>query len=430
MFELKNNLKYFAKRLAITSLIAAQGICAQHEGPSVNIDNNAKADTVKSLIDTTNKTGVTPPPMDSVAMKKLDSTTAPKPEGIFVTNKVLKKLNLGGAFQLKGFYHNILADRDADKKLSLTLRRLAIDLDGMFDDHFGFKTTLRLETNGGNAGIDDAYLFYKYNDFAGFKGGKLRRPISQEALQSSKEFYTIERGELYHNFLANTTGYAYLDVGLIVYGGFMEEGHTLGYEFGIFNGKQSEKNYVDQHYEKTDKGFKAKDIVIRITASPVTNLNLEASLSTKAAEDTTNPNQFIFHSNRAYELGFNYLCNQLRLLGELAWGDNHQGKDSKILGGSTLFFTFYLTSVWHEDYSQGRASELILKWQGLDPDGELLGDKGSPNDGLMMYTLGVNYFFNKYVSVQCDYSLTQPVTKITANDDLNHQLEAMWRMRF
>jgi hypothetical protein len=304
--------------------------------------------------------------------------------------------------QLKGFYNNFSSDRDADKRLSLTLRRFKVDLDGAVDSHFGFKGGLLLDGNNKNFGVDDAFLYYRISDLVGFKGGKLRRPFSQEALQSSKTLYTIERGELYHDFLANVTGYAYFDIGIMAYGGFLDEGHAVGYEVGLFNGKQNNdatKDYGGQHYETTDKGFLAKDAVLRITASPFEKCKVEAAISTKAAEDTTQAADFAYNVNTAYEVGFNYIDKHLKLLGEVSWGDNHNKQDSRIVNGSALFFAFYVTGVWHSEYSMGRASELVLKLEGLDPDFEPGKGDGKPNDGKLRYTIGTNYFCTPRVSL-------------------------------
>ncbi len=354
----------------------------------------------------------------------------PAPVVIPIMTPLLSKLELGGTVQLKGLYHDFSADRDADKRLSLTLRRFKIELDGAVDPHFGFRSGFLMDGNNKAFGIDDAYLYYAVSDLIGFKGGKVKRPFSQEALQSSKSLYTIERGELYHDFL---TGYAYFDVGVMAYGGFVEEGRSLGYEVGIFNGKQNDdpsKDYSGQHYETTDKGFLAKDVVMRITAVPIKALKLEAAVSTKAAEDTTDPNTFAYNVNTAYELGFAFTGKHLRVLGEAAWGDNHNKRDSRIVNGSSLFFTFYTTGIWREDYSQGRASELVLKVEGLDPDFEAGKGEGKPNDGKLRYTLGSNYFFNPRVSLMLDYGVLQPITEVKGDKDLVHNLDALIRLTF
>ena len=357
----------------------------------------------------------------------------PPPVAIAIMTPFLSKLEFNGTVQLKGIYHDFTSPRDSDKRLSLTLRQMKVELDGAVDSHFGFKSGFLLDGNNKALGIHDAYLYYTISDLVGFKGGKLKRPFSQEALQSSKSLYTIERGELYHDFLTNTVGYANYDVGLMAYGGFEEEGKTLGYELGIFNGKQNDnpaKDYGGQHYETTDKGFLAKDVVMRVTASPFKSLNVEAAVSTKAAEDTTDKMNYGYNVNTGYEVGLNLLIQHLRLMGELAWGDNHNKVDSKIISGGSLFFSFYSMAVWREDYSHGRASETVLKMEGLDPDFEPAKGEGKPNDGMLRYTFGSNYFFNPRVSLMGNYTILQPVTGVSGEKAITQGLDLMWRLTF
>ena len=356
-----------------------------------------------------------------------------EPVPLEIRNAYLSRLDLSGTVQLKAFYHNMSADKDVDKKLSMQLRRFEFGLEGAFNEHTGFKGMLLMDGANKAFGVNDAYLFYKLNDLVGFKGGKLRRPFSQEALQSARGLYTIERGELYFDFLTATTGYAYYDLGAIAYGGFEEDGMTLGYELGVFNGKQNDdpaKDYSGQQDEKTDKGLKAKDVVFRLNAAPFKALKVEAAVSTKAAENTADPAEFAFAVNTAYEVGADFHYDKLRLLGEAAWGDNHKKQDSKIIDGSVLFFTFYTTAVWREDYSRGRASELVLKLEGLDPDFEPGSGEGAPNDGKLRYTLGCNYFFTPAISVLANYGVLQPITKVSGEDKLVQDLDLMWRMSF
>lgn len=380
----------------------------------------------------TNAPGVASAPV--VENPPADTAGVPSgPKALSIQAPGLSRLDLGGTVQLKAQYHNVSADRDADKSLSLQLRRFRLDLDGGLGGHFGFRGEFRMDGNEGTFGTDNAYLYYTVNDLVGFKGGKFKRPFSQEALQSSKSLYTIERGGLYHDFLASTTGYASFDLGIAAYGGFEEDGRSMGYELGVFNGKQNDdpfENYSGQQEEASDAGFKAKDFVIRVTATPFRYLKLEASASTKAAEDRTDPDDFEYGANNAYQAGAEFFYKRLRLMGEAAWGDNHNRLDAEIISGEKLFFAFYAMGVWREDYSRGRASELVLKMEGLDPDFEPGKGEGTPNDGLLRYTFGSNYFFTPRVSIMANYGVLQPVTKVSGEKDLVHDVDLLWRMSF
>jgi hypothetical protein len=153
-------------------------------------------------------------------------------------------------------------------------------------------------------------------------------------------------------------------------------------------------------------------------------------VATKAAEDTSDADNFAYHVNTGYQVGADLGLGRLRLLGEAAWGDNHGGSDARIISGSSLFFAFYGMAVWHEDYSRGRYSEMVLKMEGLDPDFEPGSGDGAANDGTFRYTVGCNYGLTPAVSLLVNYGLTQPITKIPGEDELTHDLVALWRMNF
>jgi phosphate-selective porin O/P len=371
--------------------------------------------------------------MVTAAVASVDSAALASPEPLVLRNASISRLDLSGTFQLKALYHNFTSEYDANKRLSLQLRRFKLSLEAGLDSHSGFRGEFLVDGNGKSFGVENTYLFYTVNEFVGFKGGKMNRPFSQEALQSSKSLYTIERGELYHDFLANTTGYAYQDLGVVAYGGFNEDGASLTYELGVFNGKQNNDaagNYGGQQYEGVDKGFKAKDVVFRLAAAPFKPLKLEAAVSTKAADDMSDSRDFKYAVNTAYEVGGSLTVNQLRLLGEVSWGDNHMKQDAKIVDGGVNFFAFYATGVWHQDYTRGRASEMVLKLEGLDPDFAPGQGEGAPNDGLLRYTTGVNYFFTKNVSAMANYGVLQPITKVAGKDGLTQDFDLLWRMSF
>lgn len=372
-------------------------------------------------------------PRQVAAQDTAQPGSAEEPKAATVRVPGLSRLDLGGTVQLKAFYHDMASERDDEKRLSLQLRRFRLDLDGAFDARFGFRGEFQVDGNARSFGVENAYLSYTLNEWMGFKGGKLKRPFSQEALASSKSLYTIERGELYQEFLAGTTGYSSFDLGLIAYGGFKDENRYFGYEAGLFNGKQNEDpfgSYNGQQHETQDQGFKAKDLVLRLNAIPFSFLKLEAAVSTKAAEDRSDAENFGFAVNTAYQTGAEFIYKRVRLLGEAAWGENHSRQDSRIVSGSPEFFAFYVMGVWREEYSRGRASESVLKVEGLEPDVVFGEGEGMPNDGRLRYTAGLNYFFTPRVSVMANYGLWQNVTKVIGAREFLHDLDLLWRMSF
>ena len=82
-----------------------------------------------------------------------------------------------------------------------------------------------------------------------------------------------------------------------------------------------------------------------------------------------------------------------------------------------------------QSYAGGRASEAILKIEGLDPNMSI-GKGGKPNDGKLRYTVGANYFFTPRISLLGDYGILQPITKVPGEDRLMQDMDVLWRLNF
>jgi hypothetical protein len=251
-----------------------------------------------------------------------------------------------------------------------------------------------------------------------------------EALQGSAALYTVDRGQLYSTFLNETTGYAFHDVGVTLKGGFEDEGLEVTYEAGVFNGKQSENGYAGAHYEAVDKGLKAKDFAGRAALKGFYGFEAELAFSTKTAEKATDGENLDFAANAAYEAGMAYEIKGVRFQGEIAWGSNHKGSDSLIVDGSSEFLAFYAMLLWRRDYAGGRASESLIKIEGLDPDMTIGSGGGQPNDGKFRYSAGVNYFFTPKISMLLNYGLLHPITEASGEGHLDQDVDLLWRLNF
>jgi hypothetical protein len=106
------------------------------------------------------------------------------------------------------------------------------------------------------------------------------------------------------------------------------------------------------------------------------------------------------------------------------------GSDANIVGDSKQFVAFYGMVLWRNEYRGGRASETLLKFEGLDPTMHWSDRASVPNDGKFRYTAGANYFFTPGISLLLNYSLLHPITKISADKDPVHDVEMMWRLNF
>ena len=301
--------------------------------------------------------GLRPAPKTDTVKKVVEPTYAEAPG--------LTRLEMGGTFQLKAFFHDITADADADKSLSFQMRRARVDFQGRVGDHFSFEAQLTCKATARRSTPRPIYLAWKFNDFIGIRGGKIKRTFSQEALQSSKDLYTIERGIAVPGLPGGHHRVFLLRPGRRLPRRLRGRGRA-----GDLRGRHLQRQAEQQRRRRamptsnmsgSDPALKAKDFAFRLAVQPFKPLKMEACISTKAAEDTSDPENFSYSVNTAYEVGMDLLLGRLRLLGEAAWGDNQQGVDAKIISGSSLFFAFYGTGVWREDYSRGRASELVLQ---------------------------------------------------------------------
>lgn len=371
----------------------------------------------------------TPKPEKPSAPVSVPETPLKKSAGpVALHNHAFSALTLGGTFQMKAFYDNMTAASEQDRQIGFSLSKFRLDLAGAYDEHFGLLGQFLLEANAREIGVENAYAYFKQGLYQ-IQAGKLKKPFSMEALQSSSALYTVDRGKLYGDFLANTAGYSLYDVGVLFIGGFTEENTEVTYEAGVFNGKQSVNGYSGAQYETTDDGFLAKDFAGRIAFKNALGLEAELALSVKSAESRATPNHFKFAAATAYEAGLAYERNGWRLQGELAWGANPEGSDSVIVEGSPDFLAFYAMLVYKHNYSGGRSSEAVVKIEGLDPSMSI-GSGGKPNDSKLRYTLGANYFFTQRISMLADYGILQPFTKVPGEGSLMQDFDVMWRLNF
>jgi hypothetical protein len=372
----------------------------------------------------------TPKPEKPSMPASVPETPVKKSAGpVTLQNKAFSAFTLGGTFQMKAFYDNMTAASEQDRQIGFSLSKFRLDLAGAYDEHFGLIGQFLLEANARELGVENAYAYFKQGLYQ-IQAGKLKKPFSMEALQSSSTLYTVDRGKLYSTFLATTAGYSLLDVGALFIGGFTEENTEVIYEIGVFNGKQSMNGYSGAQYETTDDGFLAKDFAGRIALKNALGLEAELALSVKSAESRATPNRFKFAADAAYEAGLAYERNGWRLQGELAWGANPQGSDSVIVGGSPDFLAFYAMLVRKQSYFGGRVSEAVVKIEGLDPSMSIGGSGGKPNDSKLRYTLGANYFFTPRISMLADYGILQPFTKVPGEGSLTQDFDVLWRLNF
>jgi hypothetical protein len=352
---------------------------------------------------------------------------------IEVRARDLAALEIGGAIQVQAAYHNFAAESDSDKLLSATLRSLKLEMDGQLNESIGFLAQLLFAPAENGVKVNDAYLYWQGRNFSRFQAGVQSKTFSHESMTPDELQPLIGSGRLYQGFLETTTGYAGKDLGFVLQGGFEDDAATLYYQIGAFNGKQNDDpklGYGDAQATAWDDGFFAKDFTARVLLHYSFGIEVEGALSTKGGENRSNPSNFSYSANKAYQLGARLAHQKFRLEGELAAGDNHQGRDALILEGSSQFFAFFAQTGWVEKYSQGRSSELWVKLEGLDPTMSYTRGKGVKNDGLFRYSVGLSYGFTEKSALMANYGVLQPITGVVGEDGLSHDFDLLWRLSF
>lgn len=349
-------------------------------------------------------------------------------------NAKLAKLKFGGLARTSAYARDISAESDAAKTASMGLDLVRLGMQGDFDNGFGFAAELDYAKATGGVSAAAVYVQWQKGAFDKVKAGRIKRAFSREAIMGDAALPFNFRGPLYHDFLRRVNGYAGYDIGISFSSGFEDAGIPVRYELGIYNGRKNDS--VAGHYDIDawrDGDLKAKDMAFRLEVEPMKGLLLEAALTNKTAEDRSDADNFDLAFNTAYQIGAFYTCKGLRVNGEFAYGDNHQGRDALIVSGSSNFLAFYLEAMLRHDYGNtGRWSESLIKFEGLDPDMGFGSDEGKPNDGKFRYTLGATYGFTRDVSVTLAWGFLQPISESQVSSDtrLRHDLDLFWKMVF
>lgn len=349
-------------------------------------------------------------------------------------NTKLAKLKFGGLARTSAYARDLSAESDGAKTASLGIDLVRLGMQGEFDNGFGFNAELDYAKAAGGVSAAGVYLQWQKGPFDKVRAGRIKRAFSHEAILGDAALPFNFRGALYQDFLRKTNGYTGYDIGISFASGFEDAGIPVRYELGIYNGRKNDS--VAGHYDVDpwrDSDLKAKDMAFRLEVEPMKGLLLEAALTNKTAEDRSNADNFDLAFNTAYQIGAFYTCKGLRINGEFAYGDNHQGRDALIVSGSSNFLAFYLEAMLRHDYGKtGRWSESLIKFEGLDPDMGFGSDEGKPNDGKFRYTLGATYGFTRDVSVTLAWGFLQPISESQVSSDtrLRHDLDLFWKMVF
>ncbi len=349
------------------------------------------------------------------------------------TKRETQTLHFGGYLQFRIDYENITIDIDSARQLGMSLSSATFDILGDLPADMGFQLSPRLEAHRRELGLERAFIFWSPQALFNLRAGVMSLPFSQEGVLSDRDLLTLNKGSLYYRFLSESCGFTGEDIGVAINGGKMLQSGTFmlpfSYDFGIYNGGYqsfgSEESENDPAYLGKPNTFRSKSIHAMISISPTESLTLQGAVAQRIAEKFENAGkdgQLFFAP--AAEAGFEFRLNHLELSGELASGKNAKGSDATIFNHAPNFFAFYGMSAWHEEYSNGRASDTWLKIEGIDADMK------KPNDGKYLYSAGINYFLSTNSLFQIAYSILHPITEVEGEGELEHNLSMQWRLLF
>jgi len=283
-----------------------------------------------------------------------------------------KPIKLSGYTQVR--YRN---DKSAND--SFDIRRARLDLRGDITERFDWRTQVEF---GGTSGpfLLDAMLGYKFNPYIKLTAGQFKIPFSQENLISSPKLETINRSQVVEALVARGTDIIGnqngRDIGVQLGGSIFpkEDYQLLDYAFGVFNGAGINKLDTNER----------KDFIGRVVVHPLKELSVGGSYYNGEYTLTSAP-AFKGKRNR---LGaeFAYVKDPFSFKGEYISG----------IDGSIKKRGWYLQGGY---FIIPKKLQGVFKFDTLDPNEQI------DNNETNVYTLGANWYFNKWAFIQLNYEL-------------------------
>jgi phosphate-selective porin len=247
----------------------------------------------------------------------------------------------------------------------------------------------------------DAIIGYKVNPYLKLSIGQQKIPFSQENLASSPKLETINRSQVVEALVARGTDVIGnqngRDIGIQASGSILPaiSGYNLvDYALGIFNGAGI--NSADTNEQK--------DFIGRLVYHPLKEWSIGGSYYAGRYSLDTSATTFRTKDDRD-RIGaeFAYVKDPVSLKGEYIRGnDASTKKEGWYLQGGYFFIPARF---------QG-----VLKFDYYDPNTEI--DQNATN----VFTLGGNWYFNKWAFLQVDYEFKDERAKEIDNNALIGQL--------
>jgi phosphate-selective porin len=297
-----------------------------------------------------------------------------------------RQMQLAGYTQLR--YQSF---GEAGKKSGFDIRRARLDLKGSITPYFSYRVQADLS---GSPKLIDGYSEIKLADFFTITAGQFKIPFSLENLTSSNKLETVDRAQVVEALVARskdvTGNQNGRDIGVQISGTFLKitDLPLFEYRIGIFNGSG---------INVADTANSAKDVVVRLIASPIKGLSFGGSYYNgwdKAIKPDV-PGE----SQTRNRLGFeaSYTADRLSLKGEYI-----SGRD-----GKTTREGWYAQAGY---FIISKKLQVLGKYDIYDPNVSKT-DNTSTN-----YVVGANYIFNNWSRLQAFYTIsTEEGTAVNDN---------------
>ncbi len=330
-----------------------------------------------------------------LAVKKQEEKETQK-EFIVIAGKPIK---ISGYTQVR--YQN-----DKSKNDAFDIRRARLDLRGDITERWDYRT--QVDFGGGTTSsttgaqsysvkLLDVIIGYKVNPYLKLSIGQQKIPFSQENLASSPKLETINRSQVVEaltargtDVIGNQNG---RDIGLQASGSVFpkDDYNRLDYAVGIFNGAGINSGDTNEQ----------KDFVGRLVYHPLKEWAVGTSYYSGRYTLSTAPTS----KNDRDRIGveFAYLKDLLSLKGEYIKGnDGATNRDGWHLQAGYFFIP--------------KKFQGVFKFDTYDPNTKL--KKNETN----VYTIGGNWYFNKWAFLQVNYELKDERGKEIDNNALIGQL--------
>lgn len=300
-----------------------------------------------------------------------------------------KPIKISGYTQLR--YRN---DKSANDVFDV--RRARFNLQGDITERFDYR--MQVESGGTAVTLLDAIVGYKVNPYLKLILGQTLIPFSQENLASNTKLETINRSQIVeavtgrsaNDILGNKNG---RDVGIQASGSLLPKAdyNLIEYTFGIFNGAG-----INVSADTNEQ----KDYAGRLVFHPFKAWSIGSSYYAGSyAASTTSSNI----DRDRYGLEFAYAGDTVSFKGEYIKGND----------GATNKDGWYLQTGY---YFIPKKFQGVFKFDTYDPDIKV--NKNEKN----VYTLGGNWYFNKWAFLQVNYEFKDEAAKETDNNALIGQL--------